>query len=74
MFVSIQSLTSLMDKRLKYLEEARANKENFTEETLLNYEKDMQETLQKNLEKLKYISCNDKLIARYEKKIQKAFE
>jgi len=39
-----------------------------------DYEKEMQRLITKNLEQLKYMSCNKKLIARYERKVIKVLK
>lgn len=74
MFVSVQSLTTVIDERLQYLKEARENKNNFEKSVFEEYENKMKKTLENNLIKLKQISCNKKLIERYEKKINEAIE
>lgn len=74
MFVKVQDLTYLIDKRLQYLKEARENKSNFDVSEFEAYEKEMRKTLENNLVKLKQISSNKKLIERYEKKINEAIE
>lgn len=74
MFVKVQDLTYLIDKRLQYLKEARENKNNFDVSEFEAYKKEMRKTLENNLVKLKQISSNKKLIERYEKKINEAAE
>ena len=74
MFVKVQDLTYLIDKRLQYLKEARENKNNFDVSEFEAYKKEMRKTLENNLVKLKQISNNKKLIERYEKKINEAIE
>ena len=74
MFVKVQDLTYLIDKRLQYLKEARENKSNFDVSEFETYKKEMRKTLENNLVKLKQISSNKKLIERYEKKINEAIE
>ena len=72
MFVQVQQITSLIDKRIGYLKEARENKDNFDEYTFKKYEKDMADTLNRNIETLNRVSTNEKLIERYTRKVEKA--
>ncbi len=60
MFVSIKSLTALIDESLTYLAEGRLSP-NYTKE----YEQLMQDKLTSRLNMLKEISSNKKLINKY---------
>lgn len=69
MFVTVYALCELIDKRIGYLQDARQS-DLYT----LDYEKNMQQALLNNLEHLKSKSFNHKLIARYERKVNKVIK
>ena len=74
MFVKVQDLTTIIDKRLQYLEEGRASKDNHDADTYNKWLADITRTLENNIKKLKMISCNDNLVKRYENKVEKALK
>lgn len=72
MFVTVKYLTRSIDSNIKYLNEAYETRENHSEEVFENYLKMMHHKLQCEFEKLCEISCNERLIERYKKKIEVA--
>lgn len=74
MFVTVKSLTALIDLRIGFVKEAYENKENFSDEVFSNYIDEMKETLNGSLEALSEISSNERLIKTYSRKVTKAFE
>lgn len=73
MFVSVQSLTSYMDKNIKYVNEAIENKTSFDNDMFSAYIEKMRNKLNRQVNSLKQISSNNKLIAKYEKKVNDLF-
>ena len=74
MFVTVKSLTTYMDRNMNYVNEAIANKSNFDDATFNSYIERMNELLNKQVDRLKKISSNDKLINKYTKKVQELFK
>ena len=74
MFVSVKSLTTYMDRNINYVNEAIANKSNFDDATFNSYIERMNELLNKQVDSLKKISSNDKLINKYTQKVQELFK
>lgn len=69
MFVYVQDLTYNMDDTIKYVKEAKEY-HSCNEEEYNQYLDKMYRKLDNMLEKLKQISCNKKLINKYEKKVE----
>ena len=69
MFVYVQDLTYSMDSTIKYVKEAKEY-HTCSEEEYNQYLDKMYKKLDNMLEKLKQISCNKKLISKYEKKVE----
>lgn len=69
MFVYVQDLTYNMDDTIKYVKEAKEY-HSCSEEEYNHYLDKMYRKLDNMLEKLKQISCNKKLINKYEKKVE----
>lgn len=74
MFVTVKSLTALIDLRIGFVKEAYENKENFSDEIFSNYINEMKENLNGSLEALSEISSNERLIKTYSRKVAKTFE
>ena len=70
----VKTLTFLIDQDIKFVGEAIENKKNFDELTFNNYIIMMKDTLSKRIEGLKRFSSNDKLIAKYNKKVNNLLE
>lgn len=68
MFVYVQDLTYNMDDTIKYVREAKEY-HTCSEEEYNQYLDKMYRKLDNMLDKLKQISCNKKLISKYEKKV-----
>ena len=69
MFIYVQDLTHNMDDTIKYVKEAKEY-HTCSEEEYNQYLDKMYKKLDNMLEKLKQISCNKKLISKYEKKVE----
>lgn len=69
MFVYVQDLTYNMDDTIKYVKEAKEY-HTCSEEEYNQYLEKMYRKLNNMLDKLKQISCNKKLISKYEKKVE----
>ena len=69
MFIYVQDLTYNMDSTIKYVKEAKEY-HTCSEEEYNQYLKKMYRKLDNMLDKLKQISCNKKLISKYEKKVE----
>ena len=69
MFVYVQDLTYNMDSTIKYVKEAKEY-HTCSEEEYNQYLDKMYRKLDNMLDKLKQISCNKKLISKYEKKVE----
>lgn len=69
MFVSVKSLTALIDQDIQFYIEGVASKEQHSQEKFEKWHKYIKSRLVEQLSKLKKISCNKKLIATYENKI-----
>lgn len=69
MFVYVQDLTYNMDDTIKYVKEAKEY-HTCSEEEYNQYLDKMYRKLDNMLNKLKQISCNKKLISKYEKKVE----
>ena len=70
MFVYVQDLTYNMDDTIKYVKEAKEY-HTCSEEEYNQYLEKMYRKLDNMLDKLKQISCNKKLISKYEKKVER---
>lgn len=70
MFAKVQDLTYLIDKNLKWLEEGVASKESHNKDEYEKWLTDVVSKLKGQVARLKEVSCNDKLIARYERKVE----
>ena len=68
MFIYVQDLTYNMDDTIKYVKEAKEY-HTCSEEEYNQYLEKMHKKLDNMLDKLKQISCNKKLISKYEKKV-----
>ena len=68
MFIYVQDLTHNMDDAIKYVKEAKEY-HTCSEEEYNQYLDKMYRKLDNMLDKLKQISCNKKLISKYEKKV-----
>ena len=69
MFIYVQDLTYNMDDTIKYVKEAKEY-HTCSEEEYNQYLEKMYRKLDNMLDKLKQISCNKKLISKYEKKVK----
>ena len=69
MFIYVQDLTYNMDDTIKYVKEAKEY-HTCSEEEYNQYLEKMHKKLDNMLDKLKQISCNKKLISKYEKKVE----
>lgn len=69
MFVSVKSLTALIDQDIQFYIEGVASKEQHGPEEFEKWHEYITSRLVAQLSKLKKISCNKKLIATYENKI-----
>ena len=69
MFIYVQDLTYNMDDTIKYVKEAKEY-HTCSEEEYNQYLEKMYKKLDNMLDKLKQISCNKKLISKYEKKVK----
>ena len=69
MFIYVQDLTYNMDDTIKYVKEAKEY-HTCSEEEYNQYLDKMYRKLDNMLNKLKQISCNKKLISKYEKKVE----
>ena len=69
MFIYVQDLTYNMDNTIKYVKEAKEY-HTCSEEEYNQYLENMYRKLDNMLDKLKQISCNKKLISKYEKKVE----
>lgn len=69
MFVSVKSLTALIDQDIQFYIEGVARKEQHSPEEFEKWHKYIKNRLVEQLSKLKKISCNKKLVATYENKI-----
>ena len=69
MFIYVQDLTYNMDSTIKYVKEAKEY-HTCSEEEYNQYLDKMYKKLDNMLDKLKQISCNKKLISKYEKKVK----
>lgn len=72
MFTKVKDLTMLIDGKLEYLENGRANKDKCEENIYNEWLTYITRGLQNNIAELKQRSCNKKLIARYERKVAEA--
>lgn len=68
MFVSVKSLTALIDQDIQFYIAGVASKEQHSPEEFEKWHEYMTSRLVAQLSKLKKISCNKKLIATYENK------
>ena len=66
MFISVKALTSYMDDTIKYYNEGVASKEQHDTETYKKWYASITSTMCGQLDKLKQISTNKKVIAKYE--------
>lgn len=66
MFISVKALTSYMDDTIKYYNEGVASKEQHDLETYNKWYASITSTMRGQLAKLKSISTNKKVIAKYE--------
>ena len=69
MFISVKNLTYNIDTTITYVKEAKEY-HTCSEEEYNQYLDKMYKKLDNMLEKLKQISCNKKLISKYEKKVE----
>lgn len=69
MFVSVKSLTALIDQDIQFYIEGVASKEQHSPEEFEKWHKYIKNRLVEQLSKLKKISCNKKLVATYDNKI-----
>lgn len=73
MFVSVKSLTAIIDTRIGYVNEAYENKDNFSDDVFNAYIENMKDTLNASIKTLSQISSNKKLINTYSRKVSKVF-
>ena len=66
MFTTVKALTFYMDNTIKYYNEGVASKEQHDAETYNKWHASIASTLRGQLDKLKQISTNKKVIAKYE--------
>lgn len=66
MFISVKALTSYMDETIKYYNEGVASKEQHDAETYNKWYASITSTMRGQLDKLRKISTNKKIIAKYE--------
>lgn len=69
MFVSVKSLTALIDQDIQFYIDGVASKEQHSPEEFEKWHQYITSCLAGQLSRLKEISCNKKLIATYENKI-----
>ena len=69
MFISVKDLTYNIDTIITYVKEAKEY-HSCSETEYIQYLEKMYRKLDSMLEKLKQISCNKKLIIKYEKKVE----
>lgn len=69
MFVCVKDLTYGIDTTITYVEEAKEY-HSCSEEEYNQYLEKMYKKLDNMIKKLKQISCNKKLISKYEKKVE----
>lgn len=74
MITKIKNLTAIIDNELQYVKEAYDNESNFDEKVFSDYIEKMKESLNTRYNRLVKESTNDKLIATYKTKIEKAFK
>ena len=74
MFVAIKNLTAYMDRNIQLVEEAKASKEQHSPEVYNGYMKRMKDLLTGQVDKLKELSCDKRLIPKYEAKVDKLFK
>lgn len=67
MFTTVKALTTYMDNTIKYYNEGVASKGQHDQETYNKWYASITSTMRGQLAKLKSISCNDKLVAKYER-------
>lgn len=68
MFTSVKNLTSLIDKNIEYVLDAKEHHE-CSEAEYESYLQSMEYLLDKQLKKLAELSCNKTLIESYKKKV-----
>ena len=73
MFVTVKSLTVYMDRNINYVDEAKLNKSNFDDAVFTAYIEKMCNLLNKQIDSLKQISSNCKLIQVYTEKVNNLF-
>ena len=73
MFTSVKSLTAYIDKNIEYILDAK-NHHECSEKEYQSYLIRMYDLLDEQISKLKSISCNHKLILRYENKVNEVKE
>lgn len=69
MFVTVKSLIHTIDNNIHYIQDAKEH-HNCSEQKYNDYLMKMYCLLDRQLDKLKSISCNLNLISRYEKKVK----
>lgn len=72
MFTSIKNLTAYIDKNIGYVLDAKEHHE-CSEAEYESYLESMEYLLDKQLKRLSELSCNDKLIESYKKKVFNLF-
>lgn len=73
MFVTVKALTTLIDQNLRYVAEAIESKAQHEDSKFNDYIERMETILKRQIEELKRISSNQKLIAKYESKVTEIF-
>ena len=74
MFVTVKSLTAIIDINISYVQEAYLNRDKFEQQVFDDYIITMRTSLNNKLQKLQEISSNKKLIAKYVDKVNKTFQ
>ena len=69
MFVTIKALTSFIDNNIYYIQDAKKH-HNCSEKEYEQYLSKMYSQLDRQIEKLKSMSCNTRLINTYMKKVE----
>lgn len=74
MFVTVEALTHHIDNNIVYVLEAKKSRLQHSEATYSKYMEHMEATLKRQVEKLKSISTNKKLINSYTHKVENLFK
>ena len=70
MFVSVKSLTTMLDQDLQWYREGIVNKEMFSEQEFNSWLEKITSSINAKYSRLQQISCNKSLIEKYKKEIE----